>query len=109
MSTPTLSDIDAQAEADELEYQRYLHVASTLDLGDVLSVIGEEIAGESDDTPLSDLLEEWTRSPEPDWDRPAVNGSTKERIGDYLVKLAAKVMARHLNRAMARASDTVLF
>ena len=108
MSIP-IPDLDAQAEADEIAYQRYLHVASTLDLGDVLSVIGEEIAGESDDTPLSDLLEEWAMSPEPDWKRPAVSVSTKERIGDYVVKLAAKIMERHMDRAMARASDTVPF
>jgi hypothetical protein len=106
MSMPTLSTIDHDGEAADIEYERYLHVASKLDLGDVLSVIGEELAGDSDDTPLSDLLEEWTRNPEPDWDRPAVSVSTKERIGDYVVKLAAKIMERHLARAMARSSDT---
>jgi hypothetical protein len=100
-----LSDLDGQAEADELDYQRLLHVASQLDLGDVLAVIGEAISGENLDTPLSDLLEEWTRFPEPDWQRPVVSGSTKERIGDYVVRLAATIMARHLYRAKERSLD----
>jgi hypothetical protein len=102
---PQLSDIDTQAEADEIEYQRLLDVASKLDLGDVLAVIGEEIAGENRDTALSDLLEDWTRNPEPDWDRPSVSVTTRELIGRHVVKLAAKIMGRHLDRAMARQAD----
>jgi hypothetical protein len=55
---PEPSDIDHDAEAEETLWQHYCAVAKTLDVGELITAVCEQIRGEPGDTALSDLIEE---------------------------------------------------
>jgi hypothetical protein len=98
-----LTDIDTEAELEDLRWAHYRAVANRMDIGDLLGMIGEEIGADGDDTPLSDLLEGWAKSPDPDFDRPSLRMA--EAVGAYITKLAAKIFSRELDAAVARSTD----
>jgi hypothetical protein len=101
----SLPAIDTEAEAADLAWQHYCTVAKTLDAGDIINQICDTIIGDIGETPIAALVEGWLDSPEPDWDRPLLGGYHAESIGRYIGAIAAKIMAREIDRAVERSRD----
>jgi len=96
------SDIDQQAEADECLWQHYCAVAKRLDAGELIAAVCEKIRGESADTPLATLLEEWLLMPQWDWQHPFITPMQAESVGRYVAGVAAGVVEQAIAQALAR-------
>jgi hypothetical protein len=99
---PTPPDIDAQAEADERLWEHYCTTVKRLDVGELIAAICEQIRSESGDTPLAQLIEDWRRWPQFDWQRPLITPMQAESVGRWLAGIAAQVMAHAIAQALAR-------
>jgi hypothetical protein len=99
---PDPSDIDQQAEADERLWADYCAVAQRLDVGELIATVCAQLQGESGNTPLSALLEEWRAWPQFDWAHPLVRPSTCEALGRYVAGVAAQVVEHAIAQALAR-------
>jgi hypothetical protein len=99
---PLPDDIDHQAEADERLWQHYCAVAQRLDVGELITAVCDQLRGESGDTPLAQLLEEWRAWPQFDWQHPLITPMQAESVGRYVAGLAAQVVAQAITQALAR-------
>lgn len=99
---PQPPDTDAQAEADERLWQHYCAVAKRLDVGELLIAISDQLRGESGDTPLAALLEEWLAWPQFDWAHPLITPMQAESVGRYVTGVVAEVLQQAIATALAR-------
>jgi hypothetical protein len=102
LSIPEPSDLDRQAEADERLWQHYCAVAKRLDAGELISAVCDQLAGESGDTPLATLIEDWLACPQWDWQHPLITPMQAESVGRYVAGVAAAVVAQAIAQALAR-------
>jgi hypothetical protein len=96
------SDIDHEAEQDERLWQRYCTAAKQLDVGEVLTAVGAEIAGETAETPLSDFIHTQLVMPQYDPFHPLVSPTACERLGRWLAGLVCEHIHRAVGVAMGR-------
>jgi hypothetical protein len=102
---PQPPDTDHAAEADERLWQHYCAVAQRLDVGALIAAVCDQVRGESAETPLAQLLEEWRAWPQFDWQHPLVRPSTCEALGRWLAGLAAQVIEQAITQALQRAGE----
>jgi hypothetical protein len=95
-------EIDHAAEADERAWARYCAVAKTLDAGDVLATLCEQLRGEPGPTPLAALIDDWLAEPQWDWQHPLITPMQAESVGRYVAGVVAEVLARAIAVALAR-------
>jgi hypothetical protein len=62
-SRVSLPDINDHAEAGEISWQRYCHIAQTLDVGELIDTVCREVQGDSGDSPLVHLIAGWLDNP----------------------------------------------
>jgi hypothetical protein len=98
---PQPPDIDAQAEAEERLWQHYCTVAKQLDVGELVAAVCEQLRGESSDTPLSALIDDWRQLPQWDWQHPLITPMQAESVGRYVAGVAALVVERAIAIALA--------
>jgi hypothetical protein len=77
-------------------------VAKGLDVGELLAAVCEQLRGESSDTPLSALLEDWLQLPQWDWQHPLITPMQAESVGRYVAGVVAQVVAQAIATALAR-------
>jgi hypothetical protein len=80
-------------------------VAQRLDVGALIAAVCDQLRGESGETPLAQLLEEWRAWPQFDWQHPLVRPSTCEALGRWLAGLAAQVIEQAITQALQRAGE----
>jgi hypothetical protein len=102
MSSPMPLPDDIDHEAEETLWQHYCAVAKTLDVGELVTTVCEQIRGEPGDTALSDLLEEWLQMPQWDWQHPLITPMQAERVGRFVTGVCARVVERAIAQALAR-------
>ena len=100
-----LSTIDDNAEVEDLRWEHYCNVAKRIDPADIIDRIAEEIQGESEETPISALVEGWLEAPEPDWSRPTLSAYLAERIGRHVAAVAAKIIEAEIDKAVEQSFD----
>jgi len=77
-------------------------VAKTLDVGELVTAVCEQLRGEPGDTALSDLIEEWLHTPQWDWQHPLITPMQAERVGRFVAGVRAQVVERAIAQALAR-------
>jgi hypothetical protein len=97
------SDIDEEGERYERLWVHYCQIARSLDAGELMAAVCDRMRGESGDTPLAALIEEWLTWPQFDWAHPLVPPSRCEALGKYIAGVAAQVVEQAIERALARA------
>ena len=99
---PLPEDLDHQAEADERFWQSYCRVAQTLDAGELLSTVCDQLRGEPGPTPLATLVDDWLALPQWDFEHPLITPMQAESVGRYVAGVAAQVIAQAIATALAR-------
>jgi hypothetical protein len=101
--SPQPPDVDHAAEREEKIWEHYCRIARSLDVGELITAICNQLRGESGDTPLSALLEDWLQLPQWDWQHPLITPMQAESVGRYVAGVAAEVVAQAITQALARA------
>jgi hypothetical protein len=99
---PLPDDIDHDAEQREGVWQHYCAVAKTLDVGELIAAVCEQLRGEPGNTPLSDLIAAWLQMPQFDWQRPLITPLQADAVGRYVAGVVSVVIAQAIAQALAR-------
>jgi hypothetical protein len=94
------SDLDAQADTDASQFAHEREVASRLEVGELITEICQEVAGDSGDSSLFYLVDGLCQAVPWDWDRPQIAHHVMEDLGKYVARRACMVVERALTHAL---------